>query len=64
MEDFTGFPNYVIGNLILRIAQIIKIVLWCNGNTTDFESVFSGSNPERTSKKGSHDPILTTNVIP
>ncbi len=21
--------------------------LWCNGNTTDFDSVVSGSNPDR-----------------
>ena len=25
-----------------------EIVLWCNGNTTDFDSVFLGSSPGRT----------------
>ena len=25
-------------------------MVWCNGNTTDFDSVISGSNPGATSK--------------
>ena len=29
-----------------------QIVVWCNGNTTDFGSVFQGSNPCATTHGG------------
>ena len=34
----------------VQLPSRLRIVVWCNGNTTDFDSVIHGSNPCVTSK--------------
>lgn len=46
--------NLPIAKKVLPLQTEIRIVLWCNGNTTDFGSVIHSSNLCRTTMRYSN----------
>ena len=49
---FANFEKvYTFASANKRVGDLLNIVLWCNGNTTDSGPVCPGSNPGRTTLK-------------
>ena len=49
---FVNFEKvYTFASANKRVGDLLNIVLWCNGSTTDSGPVCPGSNPGRTTFK-------------
>ena len=49
---FANFEKvYTFASANKRVGDLLNIVLWCNGSTTDSGPVCPGSNPGRTTFK-------------